>query len=343
MGALIEGGVAGSSYTPPTEPLHADGADATNVWTGAISGTIRMTAVIKQIRQVNPDSAAAVLLDAMPSLETIRGEALCLALWGVIQQELLEHAPGTPDFALGSDQLVLLMQAVLESHDGTSTSQAQRKMFRALRSTLPIFEAEKREAILMALRPLSANPLFPEDLAEQQHAGSWQALKDVMTTEIHMPWRRDRGEKPPPPPDKDLPSKEELARMSLIQKLTQDVSVQSIGALLTHEIKLFGGNTEDAVKALPAPPAAAPGGAASDGDIVDAEELPDEAVTDVALEPLPEALDTDLALEPLPEALDTDVALEPLLELSDGDISIEPILPGDDHRDEDTEDAPTEA
>jgi len=299
--ALVEEGVAGSTYTPPGEPLSRDGDDATAVWTGAVSGTIRMTAVIKQIRSINPDSAAAVLLDAMPSLETIRGEALCLALWGIIQQELLEHAPATAAFELGSDQLVLLMQAVLESHDGTTSSEAQQKMFRALRSTLPIFEPEKREAILTALRPLSAHPLYPDDLAGQQHAGSWQAFKDAMTTEIHMPWRRTKGEKPPHAISKELPSQEELARMSLIQKLKQDVSVQSIGALLTHEIKLFGGDTEGALEALPAPPASDPGATADPSavpdpsDIEDAQELQDEAITDAGVVPVPDRLDTEAA------------------------------------------------
>ena len=250
---LVEQGVAGSTYSPPTEPEHAGGTDATAVWTGAVSGTIRMTAVLKQIRSVDPESAAAVLLDAMPSLETIRGEALCLALWGVIQQELLEHAPATPEFELGSDQLVLLLQAVLESHDGSSLSSAQAKVFRAVRSTLPIFDGARRDAILAALRPLSTNPLFPPELTGNQHAGSWQAFKKVMTTEIHMPWRRQQGEAASPTPLPDRPSKDELARMSLMQKLKQDVSVASIGSVLTHEIRLFGGNADDAAKALPSP------------------------------------------------------------------------------------------
>jgi hypothetical protein len=344
VAALVEEGVAGSSYVPPTEPEDLTKSDATAVWTGAVSGTIRMTAVLKQIRAVDPKSAAAVLLDAMPSLETIRGEALCLALWGVIQQELLEHEPGTAAFELGSDQLVLLLQAVLESHDGSNASSAQKKVFRAVRSTLPIFDDARRDAILRALRPLSANPLFPADLTETQHAGSWHAFKKVMTTEIHMPWRREKGEKPPPKPSKAAPAKEELARMSLMQKLKQDVSVASIGALLTHEIKLFGGNTEDAVKALPAPPAPAP-----EDDVEEAEELP----TDVAMQAVPDALPTDVGLAPIPDALPTDVALAPVDEDAfpplpddlDTDIEIVPILPeeaplpGED--DEDVDDEPT--
>ena len=254
VAALVDEGVAGSTYTPPSEPEDAGSPDATAVWTGAVSGTIRMTAVLKQIRAVDPQSAAAVLLDAMPSLETIRGEALCLALWGVIQQELLEHPPETPEFALGSDQLVLLLQAVLESHDGANPSAAQAKIFRAVQSTLPIFDGPRREAIQAALRPLSTNALFPVALTGSQHAGSWQAFKKVMTTEIHMPWRRQQGEAPLRRTPTSVPGKDELARMSLMQKLQQDVSVASIGALLTHEIRLFGGNTDEAVKALPAPP-----------------------------------------------------------------------------------------
>ena len=47
-----------------------------------------------------------------------------------------------------------------------------------------------------------------------------------MTTEIHLPWRRT-GKRTP------------LDDLSLIQKLKQDVSLASIGAVLTHELRLF--------------------------------------------------------------------------------------------------------
>ena len=244
---LVEAGVAGSTYEPPA--LEADasgGGDATAVWTGAVSGTIRMTAVIKQIRTVGPRSAAAVLLDAMPALETVRGETICLALWGILQQELLEHEPGSADFTLTTDQLVLLMQAILESHDGTEPSNAQLKMFRAIRITLPIIGADRRTAVLAALRPLSTSPLFPDDFIEQEHGGSWETVKRIMTAEIHLPWRRTGPDASPKPKvrksAKVEPSQEELAKMSLLQKLQQDVSVRSIGAVLSHEIRIFPRN-----------------------------------------------------------------------------------------------------
>ena len=252
---LVEAGVAGSTYTPPA-PSEEDGVggDTTAVWTGAVSGTIRMTAVIKQIRTVGPRSAAAVLLDAMPALETVRGETICLALWGILQQELLEHEPGSASFTLTTDQLVLLMQAVLESHDGSQPSTAQLKMFRAIRITLPIIGPERRKTVLAALRPLSTSPLFPDDFIEQEHGGSWQTVKRIMTTEIHLPWRRPASEGAAAPdtvpaPRSD-PSQEELARMSLLQKLQQDVSVRSIGAVLTHEIRLFSREGEGGLPAL---------------------------------------------------------------------------------------------
>ena len=239
---LIDADVAGSVYTPSMEE-EWEGDEMTAVWTGAVSGTIRMTSVIKQICSVGPQSAAAILLDAIPSLETLKGEALCLALWGVIQQDLLEFEPGTDAFQLSQDQLVLLIQAILESNDGPTPSEAQNKIFRALRSTLPIFNDERRLSIKSALRPLAASPHYPSDLLEDEHSGSWNAFKKVMTTEIHLPWARSRTPTPPAPP-RPRPSDEALSRMSLIEKLQQDVSMRSINALLSHELSFFSGDDE---------------------------------------------------------------------------------------------------
>jgi len=246
---LVEADVAGSSYEPPAPAEYQEAVgDTTAVWTGAVSGTIRMTAVIKQIRTVGPRSAAAVLLDAMPALETVRGETICLALWGILQQELIEYPPGSPEFTLSTDQLVLLMQAVLESHDGVEASTGQLKMFRAIRITLPLIGPDRQQAVLGALRPLSTSPLFPDDFIQQEHGGSWQTVKRIMTTEIHLPWRRSAGGASIPkttPTPKDGLSQEELAKMSLLQKLKQDVSVRSIGSVLTHEIRLFSNEPDE--------------------------------------------------------------------------------------------------
>lgn len=239
---LVANGVAGSVYAPPSLEREWEGDEKTAVWTGAASGTIRMTTVIKQIRSVGPRSAAAVLLDAIPSLETLKGEALCLALWGVIQQDLLEHEDGTAAFQLSLDQLVLLVQAILESNDRVEISPAQHKIFRVLRSTLPIFDDRRRRAIKDALRPLAASPHYPSDLLDDEMSGSWQAFKKVMTTEIHFPW--PRGRERIKVEEKSHPSSEELASMNLMEKLQQDVSLRSINALLFHELTLFGSPKE---------------------------------------------------------------------------------------------------
>ncbi len=223
---LIEEGVEGSIYETLTmESLDAE-AEATAIWNTDLSGTIRMTAVIRQIRAVSPDSSAAVLLDAIPTLETVRGEAVCLALWGILQQELLDHDADSLEFGAASDQLVLLLRAVLESHDGRELRPSQRKVFRAVKNTLPLLDRERIDALTRAMRPLVADPLFPDELAPAEHQGSWESFKAVMTTEIHLPWRRT-GKRTP------------LDDLSLIQKLKQDVSLASIGAVLTHELRLF--------------------------------------------------------------------------------------------------------
>ena len=261
LAELIEADIDGTVYEPMSQVVADALTDTTVIWEGAVSGTIRMTTVIRQIRSVSPDSAAAVLLDAMPSLETIRGEALCLALWGILQQELLEHEPGSTDFQVCLDQLVLLMQALLESHDGEELSKTQRKMFRALRVTLNIFDSYRRQQILSTLRPLAADPKFPVDILEGENSGSWESFKRVMTAEIRLPWRRSKAVSGRVEDTQDtfllhdLPlasvSDETLANMSLLSKLKQDVSLRSINAVLTHEFRLFNEGEEPGEQAEP--------------------------------------------------------------------------------------------
>lgn len=240
---LEKKGISGIHYTPLNDEEEPYENEDTTILQPLASKTIRMTAVIRQIRVISPNSAAGLLLEAIPALESLRGEALCGALWGVIQQELLMHDVEDTEFQIGCDQLVLLMQAILESNETEVRSLSQDKIFRVLSSTLPVFGEKKYSYILTILRSLSTHPNYPHEWLS--HSGSWESFKKIMTTEIHLPWRRSPGQVRP----NTQASSAQLAKMSLFQKLKQEVSVQSIEALLQHEINIFKTVNEDSTNA----------------------------------------------------------------------------------------------
>jgi len=218
-------GVEGAHYAPLTA-----GADAPAPEAGAAGpkSTLPMTQVIAQIREVSPGSEAAALLSALPVLGGLRGETLALALWGVVQQDLWTREPESEAFQVACDQAALLVQSALEGTDA-----ARERILGAVGKVMTLLAPQQRSAVLKSLRPLSTHPRFPDDFLQAEHTGSWASLKAVMTREIHLPWKRDAPalEGAVAPAGGDL---------SLTQKLQQDVSLKSLGSVLSHEISLFG-------------------------------------------------------------------------------------------------------
>ena len=199
--------------------------------------TVRMTNVIQRIREKDPTSPAAVLLAALPSVGALQGEVLCLALWGILQQDVLDTDLDSPHFQRTTDQLLLLLQAILESHPGPRASTTQSKIFRSLRNLLNLLPRRRRVEISKALRPLASHLLFPLDLLPRENAGSWQNVKAVLSKEITMPSlhdlriRNDTGTHPAIEASEDS-----LAKMSLADKLRQDISLASIKSVLRHDL-----------------------------------------------------------------------------------------------------------
>jgi hypothetical protein len=233
---LMEAGVEGAEYEFQTVD------EVTSIRTGEFAiaplsiHPIRMTQVIGRIREAAPDSPSALLLAALPSVGALQGEILCLALWGIIQQDLIDAEVGSPLFGQTSDQLLLLMQAVLESHEGSRPSRTQEKIFRSLKNLLELLPRERKRLIVRGLRPLAASPLFPSDMLAGENTGSWTAFKEVFTREITLPGfgrkrlaglRENEGR---------AERQTELSKMSLIQKLRQDVSLTTLKSVLTHDI-----------------------------------------------------------------------------------------------------------
>jgi len=205
--------------------------------------TVRMTSVIRRIREKDPTSPAAVLLAALPSVGALQGEVLCLALWGILQQDVLDADLASPSFERSTDQLLLLLQAVLESHPGPRASSTQSKIFRSLQNLLKLLPRKRRTEIVKALRPLASHLLFPQDILPSENSGSWENVKAVLSKEITLPslsglkLRSDTGSHP-----KISVGPEQLKGMSLLDKLRQDVSVASIASVLKHDMTITGTN-----------------------------------------------------------------------------------------------------
>ena len=241
---LMAAGVPGAEYVPRTVE------EAASVQTGEFAAVLsahplRMTQVISRIRLAAPDSPSAALLAALPSVGALQGEVLCLALWGIIQQDLMDAKLDSSLFEQTTDQLLLLLQAVLESHDGSRPSQTQARVFRSLKNLLQLLPKERRRHISRALRPLAGNPLFPGSLVPGENTGSWSSIKAVLGAEITLPGLRRRALDPEEAAAREA-EQGRLSQLSLTDKLKQDLSLASLRAVLTHDITLFGNTaTED--------------------------------------------------------------------------------------------------
>ncbi len=176
-----------------------------------------------------------------------------LALWGIIQQDLIDAEVDSSRFGQTTDQLLLLMQAVLESNAGVRPSQTQSRIYRSLRNLLDLLPRERKRTIVRGLRPLAAAESFPLDLLPGENTGSWSAVKSVLTAEITLSGLTRRRAVDPAREAEQKRRQEELGGMSLGEKLRQDVSLASIRAVLGHEISLFGQDGSHGVPVLDAP------------------------------------------------------------------------------------------
>ena len=190
----------------------------------------------------------------------MRGEALTFAVWGVLQQEILDAPTAEPQFQQSVGHLALLVGAVLDAHPGPAPTASQSKLFRSLKNLLTLASPDRQRAVLDALAPLMGNPLFPhEALPKSTSPGgarsTWGAVRRVMTSEINLwpakaresaapPASSDgRASQPPtssPPPAPAPAPAEPAGGDSLADKLKKPISVETIKSVLAHELSLFG-------------------------------------------------------------------------------------------------------
>ena len=209
----------GVEYIPPTD--HSENPDldrAHKVNRKTNFNTLRVTGVFKEIRAAHPNSPVGTLLSMLPVVDEVRGQALCMAVWGMLQQELRDPVAEEEDIIIACMQMKLLIQGVLDSYQGVEPSASQDRIFRYLRQLMDNLEDERKLHLGVALHSLSSHPFFPMDILPSKLIGNWSAAKQL--------------------------TDEELMALSLTDKLKQDVSLRSIKALLNHEIRLFGRRTK---------------------------------------------------------------------------------------------------
>ena len=215
MSELVEWGVPGASYpavprtsSRPSMPAAAYESDAPprlgsrpSMQSVAVPATqsahsLRVRSMVQRIREEATDSAVATLLASLPGVDALSGDALTMALWGVLQQEVLDAPLGSDRLAQNCQHLGLLIGAVLDGHPGPAPSEAQQRVFRALRNVLSLADRERRAQVIEALRPWAEHPLFPEDiipkadhrsLLEKLSAPvSGQSIKSLLTHRIDL-------------------------------------------------------------------------------------------------------------------------------------------------------------
>lgn len=153
---------AASSGSYPAAPSHPSMSYPPPASQSAHS--MRVRALVQRIREEGTDSAVATLLASLPGVDALKGSALTMALWGVLQQELLEAPLGSARMEQVCGHLGLLVGAVLEGNDEVEPSEAQQRVFRALRNLLSLAEKERKERLYEALRPWQTHPHFPSDV-----------------------------------------------------------------------------------------------------------------------------------------------------------------------------------
>ena len=181
---LVSRGVPGASYpsavrttSRPSMPAVGQESEAPSMPSMPVISTapsspstpsLRVRSLVQRIREEGNDSAVATLLASLPGVDAISGEALTMALWGVLQQEVLDAPVGSARLAQTCEHLGMLIGAVLEGHEGPSPSEAQQRVFRALRNVLSLADKDRRAQVIEALRPWSGHPLFPADIVPKE-------------------------------------------------------------------------------------------------------------------------------------------------------------------------------
>lgn len=157
----------------------------------ATPAPLRITNVIKHIRSNSPDSAAASLLNAFPGMVNLQEEIFLMALWGVLQRELMDLPINSERFNQATDHFRLYVEATLEASDKSDAVNTAR-LLRSVAEFFKLSDQARQQPIIAAIQPLTRHHRFPMDIlpewAQPRASGTWQAFKNLMTTELRLPF-----------------------------------------------------------------------------------------------------------------------------------------------------------
>ena len=194
---LADAGVSDASYAGrvTSEMMAAGGQRDTGQFGTLTPPPLRITNVIQNIQLSTPDSAAAKLLGAFPGVAALQEDLFHMAMWGVLQRELLDTPLDSPEFSAACSQLTLLTEAALNA--GTAQREGFRveRIINCLRDTMRLADEARQREMVIALQSLVSHHLFPEDVLPEWAAarskadtGGWKAFKNIMTMELRLPF-----------------------------------------------------------------------------------------------------------------------------------------------------------
>ena len=153
----------------------------------------------------------------MPGIAALSDDLVQLAVWGVLQRDLLDAEVGSERFAQAAEQMRLLMEAALKMKEGDGGARPEA-LFRSFKDVLTLSELPRQEGLVKSIQSLLQHHLFPTEIlpewAQPRTGGTWQAFKSLMTKDIKLFGGGNAAKKPPekaperrPEPPKPEPSR----------------------------------------------------------------------------------------------------------------------------------------
>lgn len=227
---LQEKGVEGA-FKPITEETRESGAYR------APRSTMRLTGLVRQITQDEPQSRAARLLRHLPSMASLPPVMFFVTVWGVLLRDLIDEPTESDAFKDASRQLARFTEALLKYTDTTQNEDQRYEVKVLLESCLRdltlLTDRRRQGPIFADMQKLLAHQFFPSSAlpswARPRISGSW-GFKDVLTADV-----RDllKGTVKAAEAVESAPLAEDS---SLIDKLNQDVSLKSLKSVFTHQL-----------------------------------------------------------------------------------------------------------
>lgn len=213
------------------------------------TGQFRLTGLIQDLSDDNSTTRLSQLYRALPTLNTLPIDLFYVATWGPIMRDLVDNPINSDAFKHSLIHFASILEGLLTTVETSEEIQeAHHLIASSIQELMQVIDQERQTHILGSFQHLTSHYLFPQHALPQwstpQTEGSWAALKGVLTTDIRDLFKSEKHDNThqtssSTTPTQTTPQPTQEEGPSLTDKLKQDVSVDSIRSLLTHEIRLF--------------------------------------------------------------------------------------------------------